>query len=269
MPTVEEIAAEMGIDLATAKPEGVAKFRTYVADADKKYADAKTLATQAERNLAAVQQEQDEINTYIAQYGTSEEARAATEANLAAYKAVVDNLKEKGIAVDVPQLKTVAAAGGGNAGGGKPTFDPDKFRGAVSTTIGDLTDLNNKHIALTGQPLPDRSQALADEARKAGKSLYDYGAEKYDFAGKEKAKADAATAEQEAKWKKAGADEYAAKHPNVAGDPNQARGVESGYPQLTKPREAGDLTKFANMNPRQKIAASVARTREAIAAAQS
>lgn len=269
MPTVEELAADMGIDLATAKPEGVTKFRTFVADTNKQYTDAKALAAQAEANLAAVQKEQDEINTYIAQYGTSEEARAATEANLAAYKAAVENLKAKGITVDVPELKVTPAAGGGTPSG-KATFDPDKFRGQVGSTIADLTDLNNKHIALTGQPLPDRSNTLAEEARKAGQSLYEYGAKKYDFAGKEKAKADAAQAAHDAEVAAKAVADWKAKNPNVSGDPNQRGGVESANPFIKREKvEGANLREFSNMNPRQKIAASVARSREAIAAAQS
>jgi hypothetical protein len=142
--TVEELAAEMGIDLATAKPEGVAKFRVFVADADKKYGDAKTLAAQAEANLVAVQKEQDDINNYIAQYGTSEESSAALRANYAAMEAQLKSLKEQGLAVNLPPALTVKTGTEAN----KPTFDPEKFRGSVSSTIAQLTDLSNKHLWL-------------------------------------------------------------------------------------------------------------------------
>src|ERR1700677_4525390 len=209
--TVEELATEMGIDLATAKPEGVAKFRTFVADTNRQHAEASTLAAQAESNLRKVKEEQDAITKHIERYGGYEDTHAALRANNAAMEAQLKTLKESGLNVNLPgelPKRTVTEPG-------KATFDPDKFRGAVSTTIADLTDLNNKHLFLYGKPLPDRSNALADEARAAGKSLYEYGAQKYDFAGAETKKSQESQAAHDAEVAAKAVKEFREKNPNM------------------------------------------------------
>jgi hypothetical protein len=266
MPTIAELATELGLDASTFKPEAVAKWNGFLTDAETQYKTAKELKDASEQNLRQVAQEQTAINAYIEQYGASETTRAALEANLAAYKAVVDNLKTQGINVDVPALTTIPAAGNPT----KPTnvFDENKFRGQVSNVLAQSINLNNKYQTLYGKPLPDDIDALADQASKAGKQLFQYAAEKYDFAGEEKRKADAATEAERAKWKAEGAKEYAEKNPNTAGNPFMNGGGDSRNPQILKRHDSKDLREYANLTPREKIARSIANSRELLAANQ-
>jgi hypothetical protein len=268
MPTVQELATELGIDLGTLKPEAVTKWNGYLTDADAKYRSATELQQQAENNLRKVKEEQEQIDSYIAQYGASEDTRVALEANLAAYKAVVDNIKSQGINVEIPTLKTVPAVATPAANGGKPAFDPDKFRGSVSNVIAQSMNLNNRHLALFGKPLPVDIDALAAEAHAAGKSLYEYGAHKFDFAGEESRKSAAAQAAHDKEVSDRAVAEYREKNPVTNGNPFLQGGGDSAHAQVRKPMEVKDQRDFQNLSPRAKIAASVARSREALVANQ-
>ena len=259
MPTVAELAAELGIDAASLKPEVVTKWNGYLTDADKKYTDSTALAAQAQANLTRVQEEQDAINKHIEQYGENESSNAALRANYAAMEAQLKTLKESGMNVNLPAALPAATTAKGPA-----SFDADKFRGAVSSTIADITDLNNRHLLLTGQPMPDRSERIAEEARKAGKSLYDYGAQKYDFAGIELRKNQEKAAAHDAEVAAKAVKEFREKNPNMTGNPDAMAGAESRFGSIAGPRKTVDIGKFANMSPREKIAASVRASREAI-----
>lgn len=264
MPTIAELATELGLDVSTFKPDAVAKWNGYLTDADTQYQTAKQLQVASEANLRKVQEEQDAINTYIDQYGTSETTNAALRANNAAMEATLKSLKEQGIAVDLP---TPVAQPTNN----KPVanaFDADKFRTQVGSTMAQGFNLNNKFQTLFGKPLPDDIEVLASEAQSARKPLYQYAAEKYDFAGEEKRKSEAASKAHDESVAAAAVNKYKEENPNTSGNPFQTPGGDSRYPQILKPRDAKDLKSFANLSPREKIAQSVARSREAISANQ-
>jgi hypothetical protein len=266
LPTIAELATELGLDIATLKPEAVTKWNGYLTDADAQYKTAKELKEASEGNLRQVQVEQAEINKYIEQYGASETTRAALEANLAAYKAVVDNLKTQGINVDVPALTTVPAAG--NPTKPASVFDENKFRGQVSNVLSQSINLNNRYQTLYGKPLPDDIDALADQASKAGKQLFQYAAEKYDFAGEEKRKSEATSKAHDEKIAADAVKKYQDEHPNVAGNPFMNGGSDSRSPQILKRHDTKDLREFANLSPREKIARSLTNSRELLAANQ-
>lgn len=266
MPTIAELATELGLDIATLKPEAVTKWNGYFTDADTQYKTAKELKDASEQNLRQVAHEQTEINKYIEQYGTSETTRAALEANLAAYKAVVDNLKTQGINVDVPALTTIPPVG--NSTKPATTFDENKFRGQVSNVLSQSINLNNKYQTLYGKPLPDDIDVLADQASKAGKPLFQYAAEKYDFAGEEKRKSDAASKAHDEKIADAAVKKYKEDNPNTAGNPFMNGGGDSRSPQILKRHDNTNLREYSNLSPREKIARSISNSRELIAANQ-
>lgn len=262
--TIEELATDLGIDLATANPESVTKVRTYFAEAATQYRTATELKEASEANLRKVQEEQDAINTYIEQYGASEQTNAALRANYAAMEAQLKSLKEQGIPVEIPTAPVSPAAKLPVAN----TFDPDKFADRMGSVVSQSIDASNKYLALFGKPMPDGLEMLAAEARQARKSVGQYAAEKYDFAGEEKRKADVAAKAHDESVGAAAVKKYQEDHPNTAGNPFMNPGSESRHPQILKPRDAKDARSFANLSPREKIAQSVARSREAIAANQ-
>lgn len=265
--TVEELATELGIDIATAKPEGLTKVRGFLGDVDRKYSEAQTLAETAQANLRKVQEEQDEINRYIAQYGESETTNAALRANYAAMEAQLKTLREQGIDVKLPDALPAnrpAANGNPPANNG---FDAGKFASNMGSLVNQGFKVANKYLALTGNPMPDDIEDLMGKASAAGKSLYDYAAEKYDFAGIERRKAEDAQKKHDDEVAAKAVREYQEKHPNAGANPLVNGGVESQFPQILKPRETKDFSEFARMSPRQKVAASVARTREQLVAA--
>lgn len=264
MPTIAELATELGLDVSAFKPEAVAKWNGYLTDADTQYQSAKQLQADSESNLRRVQQEQDEINRYIEQYGASEQTNAALRANNAAMEAQLQSLKGQGIAVEIPTSVPTQ----NNNKPAKNEFDADQFRNQVGSTMADGFNLVNKYQALYGKPLTDDINTLATEAKNARKPLYQYAAEKYDFAGEEKRKSDAAAKAHDESIAAAAVKKYQEDNPNNAGNPFQAQGGESRHPQILKPRDAKDLRSFANLSPREKIAQSVARSREALAANQ-
>lgn len=266
MPSIAELATELGLDVATFKPEAVAKWNGYLTDADAQYKTAKELKEASEGNLRQVQQEQTEINKYIEQYGASETTRAALEANLAAYKAVVENLKTQGINVDVPALTTIPAAG--NPTKPTTTFDAKEFSGRMGNLVAQITNLSNKHLALYGKPFPDDVDQLGAKAQAAGKSLYDYAAEKYDFAGEEKRKSEAASKAHDEKIAADAVKKYQDANPNVAGNPFMNGGGDSRSPQILKRHDTKDLREYANLSPREKIARSVSNSTVLLAANQ-
>jgi hypothetical protein len=262
MPTIQELATEFGLDLTGAKPEFFAKANGYFSDAEKQYSTANQLKTEAEANLRRVQDERADIDKYIADYGANEQTIAALQANNAAMAASLTTLKNQGLNVDIPNAPAVQQKAG------KPEFDAAQFENRVGSVLAQGFNLNNKYQRLYGQPLPDDIDALANEAQQARKPLMEYAAQKYDFAGVEKRKTEAAQSTRDAQIAADAVKKYQEQHPVTNENPFQSRGIDSRHSQIFKPREAKDLRQFAGMTAREKIAASVARTRELATANQ-
>jgi len=261
MPTILELATELGIDPATLKPEAVTKWNKHLADADTQYASAAQLKKDAEANLASVQAEKSEIDAYIRQYGESTQTIAALQANNASMEASLKALKDAGMNVTIPTAPAIPAKKA-------DVFDPEQFAGRMGSLMAQSVDASNKYMALYGKPLPDGLETLAREATQARKEVGQYAAEKYDFAGEEKRKSEAAQKTRDAEIAAKAVADYKEKNPVVEGNPFQRPGVDSRYSQVFKPREAADLRKFGNMSARDKVASSVARVREALTANQ-
>lgn len=256
------LAAELGIDPATlqAKPDVVAKWNGYLSEADTQYRSAKEMKEDAEAKLAALETENATINTNIEKFGYTEATIAALKANNAAMEASLKELQTQGFDVKIPTAVAPAAP--------KPAeFDPSKFQQDVNATLIHGFNVMNRYQRLYGKALPEDLDALAREAVAAKKPFQQYVAEKYDFAGEEKRQSDAAAKKHDEEIAAKAVAEYREKNPITAGNPELQRGVASRYPQVVKARETGDNKNFANMSAREKIAASVARSRAALSQA--
>lgn len=249
--TIDEMAAELGIDVKTLKPESVSKINGYFSDADRKYSEAS-------QNLEAVKREQEAINQQIATFGITESTVLAQKANYAAMEAQLKALKESGLDVNIPA--PVAA----NA---PKEFDPNSFRNDVNGTIINGFNVNNRYQRLYGKALPDDLDVLAGEAQRARMPFAEYCAQKYDFAGEEKKQQAAAEQIKMDAYAATKLNEYKEKNPVVAGNSDLQRGIASRYPEL-KSREVKDVRKFTGLSAREKIMQSVARSREAVSANQ-
>lgn len=252
--TLDVLAQELGIDVATLKPEAVAKWNGYLTEADTKYISATQAQKDADAKLAAVKNEQKVIDDNIAAFGLTESNVIALRANNAAMEATLKELKAQGLDVKIPEAPTVP----------KPNeFNPDTFRQDVNNSLILGFDMNNRYQRLYGTAMPDDLSVLIREAQQVRKPLTQYVAEKYDFAGKETALKTEAQTKRDAEVAAAAVKKYQEEHPVTQGNPELQRGVASRYPTMPK-REAGDNKNFANMSARQKIAASVGRTRQAL-----
>jgi hypothetical protein len=256
--TVEELAAELGIDLATAKPEGLTKVKTYLSDADSKYQTATQAQQQAEAALRSAKAEQDAINNAIAEFGATEARINALEANNAAQAAALKTLKDQGLAVNIPDPVP------GRQARQPEAFDPQKFQREQASMYSMGLDVSNKYLALHGKPLPDSVQSLAQEAVAHGMALPAWAAQKYNFGEVEQARAQEAQAAHDAKIRADAIKEWTEAHPETGNNPNLSRGVASEHAAIFKPKDAKGLGDFGRMNPMQKIAASVQKSVAAI-----
>lgn len=264
MPTVADIAKEMGIDISALDSKFTSALDQHYSNASTQLTTANQAKAEAEENLRKAQKEHDEINQHIQQFGESEATMTALRANNAAMEASLKALKERGLEVTIPD--PVPAGSGAKQ---SDTFDPNKFRGQVGSMMEQSIDVNNRYFTLFNRPLPDSIGTLAREASERRMSVMQYASQKYDFAGEEKRQADARQAEHDKKV----ADDAVAKYkdslpPNHRGNPDLDPGVASKHSQILKPRTPESIREFAGMTPAQKIAASVKRSREIISANQ-
>ena len=257
MPSLTDLASEIGIDVSTLKPESVAKWNGYFSDADTKYTQATAAQKAAEENLAAVQREQQAIDENIAKFGITEANNAALRANNAAMEASLKALKEQGFDVTIP-TSPVAPNPKTNE------FDSNAFRQEVDSTLVSGFNVMNRYQRLFGQPLPEDVDVLAREAAQARKPFQQYVAEKYDFAGREKSQREEVQKKHDEEIRSAAIKEYQEKNPVTNGNPDLQRGVASRHPQIIRQRETGDTKNFSNLSARQKIALSVGRTQAAL-----
>lgn len=266
MPSIQDLAAELGIDLSAAKPEAVSKWNTYLSDADTKYKSAEQMKAEAEANLAKLQEEQNEINGFIEQYGASQTTLAALEANNAAMKAQLEAFQKNGFNVEIPAKPIVpgSPATGGNAAPKNGGVDEQQIYSRVGNVMSQAFDLNNKHLALFGKPIPDSMESLAEQARAVRKPLQQFIAEKYNFAGEEKRRAAEEQKKHDDEVAAAAVKKFQEEHPPVGDNPFMRPGSDSRYGQILKPRDPKDLHNFAGLSAKEKIAKSVARSRELI-----
>lgn len=241
MPTVAELAQEMGIDLSTVPANFVSKL-------DGMYSES-------QQNFSLAKREREQTSEYIANYATQTSRAAAVEAENAGLRATLTTLKEKGIEVTIPAAPSGAPKN-------PASFDPQGFKGEVGFMLGQAIDASNAYLRLYGKPLPESIEALASEANGRRMKPYDWAAQKYGFADKEK---EQKTAEQKAHddaVSAAAVEKYKAEHPVTTGNPDLQHGRDSRSPTLPKPLQGQDLANFANLPARERIAQSIARSRQ-------
>jgi hypothetical protein len=255
MFNIETLAADLGLDPKTLKPEVAAKWNGYLSEADKQYKEAQKLKADAE----ALQQV---IDQNIAGFGVTEANNIQLQAQVEALKAAQKTLEEKyGTKIDL-KLPEV----------GKPAqADPVKSLESLIvqgfTNINQAQAANNRYLALYGKPMPDDPSALADEAAAHRMSVSQWADQKYGFAKKQKeldeaafnAKVKAAADAEIAKYKEA--------NPYTAGNPELNGGMPSNHPLMPKPMEIGKQKEFSGMSAREKVAAMVGRAQERLSQA--
>lgn len=258
--TLDTLADELGIPRETlsAKSDVVAKWNGYLSEADSKYTQATAAQKAAETTLEAAKNEQRVIDENIAKFGMTEANILALQANNAAMEASLKKLKEQGLDVTIPTAPVI----------NKPAeFDPNSFRNDVNTTLKYGFKASNDYQRIFGKPIPDDIDVLANEAAQQRMPFMDYVAKKYDFAGEQQKKTQAAAAAHDAEIRAAAVKEYQEKNPVVQGNADLQRGVASRHPHIVRERPGQENKTFSNLPARSKIAQSVSRTREALKSA--
>lgn len=187
MPTVAEILKSAGIaeDVASGLPKEVVTALTgYVAEADTKYATATEAERQAEEARRQAELERKQINEYVSNYGTSLTEMASVKAKNDAQTAYLKSLKDQGftvpddlVAAPPPAAKPVVP--------GSPAEGGNKEVRILADVTAQFLDANNEHIRLFGQPIPESSFALMEEANRARKPVGQYISEKFKFRDKQ------------------------------------------------------------------------------------
>lgn len=186
--TVQELLASANIskEVIDGLPKEVASaFESHLTAADQKFTQAQTLEQQAAEKLRIAELQDKEIKEYVANYGTQLTEFASAKAEKEAYQKYLDSLRAQGF--EVPNFAAGAPAGtpvvqGSPAVGGNAAVDEKQILNKVGLAMSTFLNLNNEHIRLYGQPLPDDVNALVDEASRARRPLSDYISEKYKFA---------------------------------------------------------------------------------------
>lgn len=250
MPTVAEIAAELGIPAETlaAKADVVNKWNGYFSEAENK-------STQGAKALADAQALQQVIDQNIASFGITESTNIQLQAQIEALKAAQKTLADNGVKIDL-NLPTAPAAKSAD----------EQFREKVVagfTQMGQALQVQNRYMSVFGKALPDDPVKLADEAAGNRMSVSDYAERKYGFAAEETRKSTEAQAKREQEIRESAVREYREKNPSVAGHPELNGGLPSNYPAIPAPRDAKDLRTFAALPAREKIADAMNRAMQA------
>lgn len=247
--TIEGLAQELGIDPATLASKGdvVARYNGYLSGADTQYREAKESLEQAKR-------EQEVITAQIVKFGETEASLGELRSANAAYKAALEEAKKGGFNIDLsglPTPKIPAAA--------DPLADLRSRQDAGFRQMGAAMRVASKYQSIHGKPFIDDPIALVDAALAARMSVEDYAEQKYKFAD-ESARINKENAtKHDAEVGAAAVKKYQEDNPTRS--PMEQRGVASKYPQITKPKDAAEGRKFANLPPKERLAQSVARGR--------
>jgi hypothetical protein len=255
MFTLDNLAAELGIDPATlqAKPDAVAKWNGYLSQADTQYREAKESLEQARRDQAAIDEQ-------IKTFGVTEARVTELSAANAAYKAALLSAKSQGLNIDLAGIPDPAAL---------PAVDPAKNLEQTLKTgfsqMGEALRVQSRYHSIYGKPFTDDPVKLVDEAIAARMPVSQYAEQKYKFAEETEKQAKAEFQRKLDEGVQAGVKKWQEDHPVTAGHRGMTPGVASRHPQVFKPRSAEETRDFRKLSPRERIAASVGRVREAIA----
>lgn len=253
--TVEEILAELGVEVDPAKTESLkswnGKLKALESDGQQKFADA-------QKQLEDAQALQRVINDTILTSGLTEANVAQLQANNAALKsaleardAAIAQIKQAGFSgLEVPELPPVNTT---NA----PEKDPVKelqeniMRGIG--VMGETMNEMNRYQRIFGAAVPEDPATIADRATKSRMSVRDYMEQTYKMSEREKANAKAAEDKKIADMKTKWEEEYKAAHPITTGHPELGSGVPSNYPNIPKPSNSQGVREMAGKSPMEKI----------------
>lgn len=254
--TLDNLAAELGIDPATlqAKPEAVAKWNGYLTQADTQYREAKETLEQAKRDQQA-------IDTEIQKFGMTEARVIELESVNAAYKAALDKAKGAGLNIDLSGISTPEAAVAAD-----PTKSLQDTMRTGFSQMGEALRVQTRYQAIYGKPFVDDPVRLVDEAIAARQSVSDYAERKYKFSEEQEKQRQAEVQSKIDAGIQAGVKKWQEDHPVTKGNPGLASALASRHPQVFKPRSAQESNDFRKLSPRDRLAASVSRARESIAA---
>jgi hypothetical protein len=260
--TLDTLAQELGIDPSTlhAKSDVVAKWNGYLSEADTKYSQATAAQREAVETLEQAKRDQSAIDDQIQKFGVSEVRVAELESANAAYRSALEKAKESGLNIDLSGIRQPTAV---------TPADPNKtLQDQLKTgfsQMGAALRAQARYQSVYGKPFTDDPVKLIDEAIAARMPVEQYAEQKYKF-GEEtekqrqsevQAKIDAGVSAGVKKWQE--------DHPVTNGHPGLARGRDSVHSKIFKPRDAQEQNDFRKMSPRDRIAASVSRVRQAVA----
>ena len=262
--TLEELASDLGLDVATIDPAKKAKVTAYLTEADSKYASASQAQKDAQTALDAVKNEQAAIDDRIRSFSVSEaeldglKARyAGLQGRAALMEGQLKSFKTGGYNVDIPPAIVDPTP---------PPFDPNRFQSDVNNTLVSVFNVMNRYSRLYGKAMPDDADALAREAKAHNMHFTDWAAQKYDFQGEEKRQSEKATQADKDAYATVKVKEYQDAHPVTAGNHELTPGGASRFPELAKRPVPQKHENFGG-SPAQRIARSVKRSLEGLAAA--
>jgi len=252
MPTIKELAAELGIpeDTLKAKADVVSKWDGYFTSADTKSREAQEATARAEKAMQDANDLQAVIDQQIAEFSNGQADSASLRATIKAQQAALDELKEQGFALDIPQFNKPAA-------GAQAVDDPTaKFTSILSQfgqQFGQTLNVTNRYQQVFGKPFPDDPTRLADEAAAHRLSVADYAEKKYGFSAEEQKRNAERLQKEKDDYAALKLKEYQEAHPITAGNSNLQGGLPSNYPAMPKPREGADVQSFSAKSAREKM----------------
>lgn len=260
--TLDTLAQELGIDPSTlhAKSDVVAKWNGYLSEADTKYSQATAAQRDAAESVEQAKRDQTAIDEQITKFGMTEVRVAELEAANAAYKSALEKAKESGLNIDLSGIRQPAAA---------VTVDPNKTLHDTMRTgfsqMGEALRVQTRYQSVYGKPFVDDPVRLVDEAIAAKMSVSDYAERKYKFSEETTRQSAAEQQRKIDEGVQAGVKKWQEDHPVTNGHPGLARGRDSAHSKVFKPRDAKEQSDFRKLSPRDRIAASVSRVRQAVA----
>lgn len=245
MPTIQELATELGIDpgILAGKPDVVTKWNNHFTDADTKLAQAK-------ENLQKAENDQRVINDQIQKFGITEQTNAQLRAANAALDAALKEVKKSGFDINIPDLPVNPAP--------QPMSAEDRIV-ALGNQMGKALRVQTRFAQVFGKPFSDDLTGLYDEAKARHMDVEAWAEQKYGFAAESKRRADEDAAKHDADIAAKAVAKYREENPILPG--HERRGMASQHPQVMKPKTVADTKSFMGMSPRQKLEASVARGR--------
>jgi hypothetical protein len=266
MPTVKELAAELGIpeDTLKAHADVVSKYDGIFTSADTKSRDAQEAITRAEKAMQDANDLQAVIDNKIDEYTSGETNNASLRATIKAQQAALEELKGQGFDINLPEFGKTSATQTAD----DPTEKVSNLLSQFGQQFGQIMNVQNRYQQVFGKPFPDDPTRLADEAAAHRMPVSAYAEKKYGFAAEDKKRTDERFAKEKEDYASLKIKEYQEAHPNTSGNSNLQGGLPSNYPAMPKPREGADVRSFSTMSAREKMTDAWNRAVERVRGAQ-